>query len=443
MTTHKLTAMPNPALVSTRLPMELVENVIREIDDPSTLAAMMRVSHRTYKVAAPLLYRKVAIHGNNLGLLHVGVDDRESDAKSIGCHNDRKGDCGDLFLETGKLPWGTQIDRADQVDHHDQDIPHISNDSTAFAKQPFRTSKAKLLTLVRHVDIYDIPPIRMCNDVLSLAQDGTASRYLSPTTVSIRPIAAWKLMKHDMKKKKDGPPHPLLTYLETLGSQHLCIQFPLIDQHVEDSLVPGRQLMPRNYSDISGVRMTLRDAFLKSKYCNGSVKDLFGFSRLHCPTVTIHNLTMILTDRAFAGLTETTTTVRIFYRPCTGSDGEVKDKDKIWDHYCYGHCPDNNRRIADPTPSPAVLSSPQNAEFIDMDWVSGKYDPLRDNKSLQLAGGLGSENWGKKSFKMANEVDACRCCGKHQLSAVEVSTSGLSQETTADIQSSIGPVVPK
>jgi len=422
MTTRKSIAMPGPTLAATRLPMELIENVIREMDDPSSLATMMRVSHHMYEVAAPLLYRKVIVHGNNLSLLHVGVDDREVDDKSAGCHNGLEGDCGGLALKTGELPSSTQVGLAYQVGRDDHDTSHIRSDSISSAERPPRASKTYLLTLVRHVDIHDIPTVKMSKDLLSLAKNGTMFRYLAPTTVSIRPVAAWQLMKHDMTKKKDRPPHPLLTYLEALGCQHLCIQLPLIDQHLEDSLVPGRQLNPRKYNDISGVRRTLRDALLISRYYNGSVKDLFGFSRVRCPTVTIHNLTMILTDRAFAGLTDTTTTVRIFYRPCTGSDGEVEDK--IWDHYCYGHCPDNDRRIADPTPSPAILSSPQNAEFIDMDWVAGKYEPLRDNKSLQRAAGMESENSGMKSFKMAKEVDACRCCGKHQLSAAEVSISG-------------------
>lgn len=252
------------------------------------------------------------------------------------------------------------------------------------------------------MDIYDIPSLQICKDLISLTKDGTMSRHLSPSTMSLRPTATWKLMQYDIGKEKDGPPHPLLVYLDTLNAQHLCIQLPIMDQHLEDSLLPNRNITPRKYHDISGVRLTLRNAFLKSRDYGGNLKDLFGFSRLHCETITIHNFTTILTDRAFAGLSDSTKTVRLFYRPCSGSDGEVTDK--IWDHYCYTHLPHNTRFMVNPTPSIQTRSAPQNAEFIDMDWVRGNYDPNRENKSLKLVRRIESGDWGKKSFKMAFEI---------------------------------------
>jgi len=72
-------------------------------------------------------------------------------------------------------------------------------------------------------------------------------------------------------------------------------------------------------------------------------------------------------------------------------------------------------------------------ELIDIDWVRGKYQPDRDDKSLrsmeqQLEAQV--ENipedervgWGSKKMKMSNEVEMCRCCTRGQLSAVEVSS---------------------
>jgi hypothetical protein len=58
---------------STRFPMEVIENIVQETDDPSTLAAMMCVSRRMYEVAAPRLYCEIIIHGKNLYRLHVGA----------------------------------------------------------------------------------------------------------------------------------------------------------------------------------------------------------------------------------------------------------------------------------------------------------------------------------------------------------------------------------
>lgn len=78
------------------MPMELIELVIREMDDPSTLAAMMRVSRRMYEVASPLLYREIAVHGDDLGLLHVGANDEEI----AGCDDGVKDNCNGA-VETG------------------------------------------------------------------------------------------------------------------------------------------------------------------------------------------------------------------------------------------------------------------------------------------------------------------------------------------------------
>jgi hypothetical protein len=379
-------APSSPPSASTRFPMEVIRNIVREIDDPSSLAAMMQVSRGMYELAAPRLYSEVHIHGANLANLV----------------------CPSTAPATG-------TDSPDQTP---------------------RETKSELLAKIKHMAIFDIPPFYICTDLLSLAKDDTLPRHLAPTTISIRPSAAWELMQHNMSYERDAPPHPFILYLEALKPQHLCIQLPLLDQNLEDSLVPARSRSPRNWHDLSPARHNLRHAFLISRDCNGEIKDLFGFSRIQCPNITIHNLTMLSTNRAFAGLSRSANSVRIFYRPCSGSDGEITDK--IWDHYCYNHRDNHNLGIVDGKfkMSDGLLRSRHNAELIDMDWVRGKYDPLRDDqlsKSLQRqverqterSWGTDEEkmSWGKKRFKMSREVDACVCCQKRQLSVEEVCPS--------------------
>jgi hypothetical protein len=296
--------------------------------------------------------------------------------------------------------------------------------------------KTKLLRLVRHLDIYDVPNTYRCKGLLSLAEDKGLPRLLAPTTVSFRPIATWRLMLHSMESERTAfsLPHPVLVYLKVLGIQHLCIQMPILDQQAEDSLAPMRNRNPRNYQDIASIRTRLRDGMLRPG-------DFYGFLLLQCPNMTIHNLTLLSTNRLFLRLTESTTNVRIFYRPCCGADGEVFDK--ISDHYCYNHS-ESAHHI---TPSLKVLSATQNAQFIDMDWVRGKYDPLRKNKPMELVTDDYSRKGGQKSFKMSSEVEACRCGGKHQLSAVKVSSLHsdvhVPRDCLAGIQSLISYVASK
>jgi hypothetical protein len=371
---------PPPA--STGFPMEIIRNIIREMDDPSTLAAMMQVSSGMYKLAAPRLYSEVDMYGANLDNLVC-----PSSAQTNG---------------------------------------------TGSPDQSPRESKAKLLSKIKHMAIHDIPPTFICKELLSRARDDTLPQNFAPKTISIRPSATWKLMQHNMSFERDTPPHPFILYLEALRPRHLCIQLPLLIQTLEDSLVPQRSCNPRNWNDISSARHDLRDAFQQSRDRDGSIKDLFGFSRIRCPNITIHNLTMLSTNRAFVGLSRSAS-VRIFYRPCSGSDGEVTDK--IWDHYCYNHRDEHNLGIIDGKfkMSDGLLRSGHNAELIDMDWVRDKYDSNRDDhlsrslnrqvrRHLEASWGTEEEKkgWGKKRFKMSREVDACVCCQKRQLSVDEV-----------------------
>jgi hypothetical protein len=57
---------------STRLTPRLIGEIIHQIDRPSTLAIVMRVSRRMYALAAPRLYCEVVVTHNNARSLFLG-----------------------------------------------------------------------------------------------------------------------------------------------------------------------------------------------------------------------------------------------------------------------------------------------------------------------------------------------------------------------------------
>jgi hypothetical protein len=172
--------------------------------------------------------------------------------------------------------------------------------------------------------------------------------------------------------------------------------------------------------------------------------------------MTIHNLTIASMSRAFSGLGWWTKIVRIFFRPCDGANGDSSNP--VLDHYCYNHIghPDPGIINGKYNLQDEVLVAPQGAEFIDKDWVHGTYDPHRDDRRCKRLNSRSqskvdeipedaSARWGRKSYKMSREVEACRCCGKHQLGAIEVCRHRTisSEVSSLTIESSIKYVDPK
>ena len=51
-----------PAL--TQFPNEIIENIVHNVNEPSTLAAMMQVSRRMCEIAGPRLYNDMVIRGS-------------------------------------------------------------------------------------------------------------------------------------------------------------------------------------------------------------------------------------------------------------------------------------------------------------------------------------------------------------------------------------------
>lgn len=81
---------------STRLPLEVIENIISKMDDTSALGAMMRVSHYMYELASKRLYTDVNVHGTGLYVapppVHVVKSDSdERDVQAPGLRRSRRG----------------------------------------------------------------------------------------------------------------------------------------------------------------------------------------------------------------------------------------------------------------------------------------------------------------------------------------------------------------
>jgi hypothetical protein len=177
---------PPPA--STRLTPSLLGRIIHQIDRPSTLAIVMRVSRVMYAIAAPRLYCEVVVTHNN--------------ARS-------------LFLGSTRHP------------------------STRLAP------KYELLAMIRHLNIHKIPPKDVCEDLVRLAEQNMIPRQ-TPITITFRPKAVWRLMDYHMVKndRAYAVPHPFLVYLRYLDVKHLCIQMPVMDRRLEESLFSSRARRP-------------------------------------------------------------------------------------------------------------------------------------------------------------------------------------------------------
>jgi len=66
-TTDKPDTMQSPA--SHRLPNEIIENIANHTQNPATLAALARVSHRMYKLVAPRLVPAMIITADSFSTL--------------------------------------------------------------------------------------------------------------------------------------------------------------------------------------------------------------------------------------------------------------------------------------------------------------------------------------------------------------------------------------
>jgi hypothetical protein len=65
-------------------PNEIMENIVSQVVDSATLAAMMRVSRVTLAMAAPRLYCEVAVSSENAHSLYLGLQTSDEDMERSG-----------------------------------------------------------------------------------------------------------------------------------------------------------------------------------------------------------------------------------------------------------------------------------------------------------------------------------------------------------------------
>jgi len=295
--------------------------------------------------------------------------------------------------------------------------------------------------MIRKLHVHEIPETDAYQTHIALHIRNRLIGKSSSITVSIRPRAVAQLMKY-VVDRVCGPNHPtplppnsrnpydFVRSLAHFDIDHLCVQLPVMDQHLEDSLLLKRT-MPRNFFQIKFPRMVFR-RLLVSAYHDD--RDFFsGLFKLPCQSLTIHNTTLGLFNRVLASVPPDFPTLRAFFRPCTNADVDLADK--ISDRYCYNHLTEGTPNINDNGDlrlGDAALDSRHHIEFIDIDWIRGKYDPARSGDSaqsiqqqvdLQMKSKAYFPRAKAKSIKLSREAEACVCCGRHQLSGDEVCRS--------------------
>jgi hypothetical protein len=225
-----------------------------------------------------------------------------------------------------------------------------------------------------------------------------------------------------------------LEYLQLFDLQDMCVQLPVMDNNIDRSMLKNRSNGQDHTKYHDGLR-DLREALSAPLFAfDRGLDRFFDLFAVKCRHLTIHNLVMISFDRACRSINPATKTVQAFFRPCAGADGDLMNKTEA--AHCINHPVSGNVDIADGEfrINREVLSTSQQVDLVDMDWVRGNYDPYRSSNALyamraqldlqmQEYSEDESKAWGKKSIKMSNEVEACRCCKKAQLTATEVSRS--------------------
>lgn len=303
---------------------------------------------------------------------------------------------------------------------------------------PLLYSKTQLLAMIRRLYVSELPSTDVYKEHIALLQRNKSAGTSSSIIVSIRPRAVGQLMKsavdrslsHHSHQWRDQ--HDFVRYLANFDIDHMCVQLPVMDQHFEDSLVPNRT-MPRSLFQIEYIRQRLRHLLISRHHESNNFFGLFNLTRR---TLTIHNITLGISDRTLdSALCGRTPTLRAFFRPCTNADVDLVDK--VYDRYCYNHFETGTPNVndnGDLSLGSKILNSNHPIEFIDIDWVRGSYDPARSgdsaenmNRQVQLQIQATTMPWDQsapaKSVKLSREVEACTCCGRHQLSAIEASRS--------------------
>jgi hypothetical protein len=305
--------------------------------------------------------------------------------------------------------------------------------------------KQALLSQVVRLHFEEIPSWDICRSLHNLTQSGSSGPMGRLKHVSLRPRAIWRLI--DWTDRHRGQDHPFLHYFRHLTADHLCVQMPTVDRHLEKAymlkrIVPLDQHASRqgNLDQFAFLRRELRRLVL-SQYDSiiDTIRGSRGWAVRSHMSVTVHNS---VTDLP-RGMTENAW--RIFYRPCSCLDPSVTDK--VDDYFCYNHLSGtatyaynriNYAELRDLSSEVAVRS----VELIDVDWTAGRNDAPRDDRVNQglrqsiestnsiIVDGeeLPGEDMEKQKFlekvirtTYSDKASPCGCCGQKQLTGRQVS----------------------
>ena len=71
---HSTPDQEDPGPASSQIPFEIVEQIVDLIDDPTTVARIMRASRTLYELAAPRLYWEPTISRTNAQSFYLGLE---------------------------------------------------------------------------------------------------------------------------------------------------------------------------------------------------------------------------------------------------------------------------------------------------------------------------------------------------------------------------------
>lgn len=175
------------------LPQEIVENIIRQTEDSTTLVTLMRVSRRIHDVAGARLYGEVVMTAKNAKGLHWGLSSTETETESsnepaviskeiVGVGSKRK--LG-INATQKKVPakggiaslasYGSDSDS--DSDSEDESPTPVSTSTTAISRP--RKTKAELLSMIKYLHVYEIPALEVCHDILATVS-GTDTNTAQP-----------------------------------------------------------------------------------------------------------------------------------------------------------------------------------------------------------------------------------------------------------------------
>lgn len=456
------------------MPSELVHKIMADLDDAgqhATLAVVMRTTKALYDHVAPLVYRKVAITHDNAESFYRGLAAPPSRRRRAKEKVDRGITWAEFKHPNHYLDWAAGNDWGHnenlrhktlyavwplgEIDSDDSDCD-TTEDTPSYAYPTPASSRRKrnLLSKVRSLQIKDVPPRHLSlalNQLIKhrylpeLVPDTFSGTRSSLCTLSISPRAVWKFVDyHD----RHGYSHPFLDFLSVQCVPHICIQLPIVDSHLEKAymisrIVPLDEHHSRSDSvdQFTYLRRRLRELLNPGSSLTNS--STFGadlhqwFASQYTRSLTIHN--QVPTAHSPFGARS----FRVFHRPCPCRDPSITDQ--IDDGFCYNHFEPTTlpTRVV-----PSLHPEQRQAEFIDLDWVSGSQEGPRDPaildhtlRAIQHAveeernpqavifplasaqpGGMRQREADEKvTATTAAETAQCVCCGQHQLDGTMVS----------------------